>query len=276
VKRLERSPARALFDFVFHAVLRSRAMPAPVAALVVVVGAGIILSGCASRGSVRELDGRVQQIATDLRALREAHDAGVRETSSLGLELRTLSGRLRETDARLREAGDRIATLGNRLAAAETSLRELVTAVEAIPRTAPPAPAALVPERTPSRESSVPAEQVFAGALKTFQTGEHGQAVLELTDFIARYPKHPLAARAQLWIGQAYFRQRDYRQALIEYRKAVDAASDPTAAADAWLRIGQAYAALRERPAAAAAWQRVVREYPESEAAGRARALLRK
>ena len=251
-------------------------MPRPVAALVVVVGTAIIVSGCASRGSVRALDGRVQQISKDLKALREAHDAGIRETSSLGLEMRTLSGRLRETDTRLREAGDRITTLGNRLAAAETSLRELITAVEAMPRTPPPAPAAVAPERTSPREASVAAEQVFAGALKTFQSGEHGQAVLELTDFIAKYPKHPLAARAQLWIGEAYFRQRDYRQALVEYRKAMDAAPDPTAAADAWLKIGQTYSALRERPAAAAAWQRVVREYPESEAAGRARVLLRK
>ena len=47
-------------------------------------------------------------------------------------------------------------------------------------------------------------------------TAELALAVLELTDFVGRYPKHPLAARAQLWIGEAYFRQRDYRQALLE------------------------------------------------------------
>jgi TolA-binding protein len=42
------------------------------------------------------------------------------------------------------------------------------------------------------------------------------------------------------------------------------------------LKIGQAYASLRQRPAATAAWQRVMREYPRTEAAGQARSFLRK
>lgn len=221
----------------------------------------------------------MDQVAKDLAALRSQQEAAGRETSALVVELRISSGRLRDTDARLRDAADRIAALGNRVAAAETSLREVINAVEALPRTpAPPARTGVAPpERSPVREVSVAAEQAFAGALKTFQTGEHGQAVLELMDFVGKYPNHPLAARAQLWIGEAYLKQRDYRQALVEFRKAVDAAPpESSAAAAAWLKIGQAYAALRERPAANAAWQRVLREYPETEAAGRARTLLRK
>ncbi len=220
----------------------------------------------------------MDQVAADLAELRSQQEAAGRETSALVVELRTLSGRLRDTDAHLRDAADRIAALGNRVAAAETSLREVINAVEARPRTpAPPARTSVAPpERLPVHEASIAAEQAFAGALKTFQTGEHGQAVLELMDFVGKYPKHPLVARAQLWIGDAYFKQRDYRQALVEFRKAVDAAPPGSAAADAWLKIGQAYAALRERPAATAAWQRVLREHPETEAAGRARTLLRK
>ena len=252
-------------------------MQRPVAALFLVAAAGLLLSACATRGSVRAVDARVQQVTKDLAELRAQHDMAARETAAATLDLRTLGGRLRDTEMRLRDTIDRVAALGNRIAATETSLREVITAVEALPRT-PAAAAAVVPppERSASAESSGAAEQAFAGALKTFRTGEHGQAVLELTDFLTKFPGHPLSARAQLWIGEAYYRQRDYRQALLEFRKAVEGAPDRSAAADAWLKIGQTYAALRERPAATAALQRVVREYPDSEAAGRARTLLRK
>ena len=43
--------------------------------------------------------------------------------------------------------------------------------------------------------------------------------MLDFIDFIAKYPKHPLAANAQYWIGEAYWAQRDYRQALVEFEK---------------------------------------------------------
>jgi tol-pal system protein YbgF len=246
-------------------------------ALVIVMGATLVLSACATRGSVREVAARLNQVGKDIAEVRRQQETAGRDNASTMVELRTLSGRLRDTETRLRDTIDRVAAVGNRVAATEASLRELVTAVEAIPRAAaPPAPANVAPERPGGGESSVGAEWAFAAALKTFRSGEHGQAVLELMDFVGKYPTHPLAARAQLWIGEAYFKQRDYRQALLEYRKAVEGAPDPTAAADAWLKIGQAYAALRERPAAAASWKRVLREYPESEAAGRARTLLRR
>ena len=241
-------------------------------ALTIVWSIFIVLSGCATRGSVRDVGARVDQVSKEVAELRRSQDASTRETAALVIEIRTLSARFRDTEARLREASDRITTLGNRIAAAESSVRELGTMVEALPRVSASPP----PDRPADRGSAVGAEQAFATALKTFHVGELGQAVLELTDFVNRYPRHPLVARAQLWIGEAYFKQRDYRQALIEFRKAVDAAPDSSVAADGWLKIGQTFGMLRERPAANEALQRVVREYPDTEAAGRARSLLRR
>jgi tol-pal system protein YbgF len=240
----------------------------------ILLSLALLLSACATRGGVRELSDRIDQMQKDVVELRRLQDGTGRDSAAAVVEVRNLAGRLREMETRLRDTIDRVASLGNRVAAAEASVRELVTAVEALPRT-PPAPQSAVPD-APTSAETLSAERAFATALKTFRSGEHGQAVLELTDFVGRYPKHPLAARAQLWIGEAYFKQRDYRQALLEYRKAVEAAPDSIAAADAWLKIGQAYAALRERPAAAEAWQRVLRDYPTSEAAGHARTFLRK
>jgi TolA-binding protein len=228
--------------------------------------------GCATRSSVREVSARVDGLAKDVANLRQQQDGLSKGLGATSNEVQALNVRLTHTDSRLREVGDRVQTLGNRIAATESSIREAIGALEALAKPAPVPP----PGASPPRESSYNVEQAFAAALKTFTSGEYGQAVLELLDLIAKRPEHPLAARAQLWIGEAYFRQRDYRQALLEYRKAVDFASDASVIADGWVKIGQTHAMLRQRAEAAAAWQRVLREYPDTEAAGRARSLLRK
>jgi len=132
------------------------------------------------------------------------------------------------------------------------------------PQVAPPAPAA-------SRAGNP--EQEYNAALATFRSREHGQAVLDFIDFIAKYPKHALAGNAQYWIGEAYWAQRDYRQALVEFEKVSE--YGPGKAPDALVKIGLCHARLRNASRAEQAWQRVVREYPKSEAAVLAQSLLR-
>jgi tol-pal system protein YbgF len=122
--------------------------------------------------------------------------------------------------------------------------------------------------------SAKSAEQLFSAAMANFRAQEPGQAVLELTDLIARFPDHKLAPAAQLWIGEAYYQQRDYRQALIELRRVLDAYPKSPQVADALLKSGLCHRALGDRAAARTAWEQVVRDHSSSAAAGQARSLL--
>jgi len=139
------------------------------------------------------------------------------------------------------------------------------------PRVPPPPSPTLVPAKPAQRAAGNP-EQEYAAALATYRAREHGQAVIDFMDFIAKYPKHPLAANAQYWIGEAYWAQRDYRQALIEFEKVFE--RGPAKAPDALLKIGLCYLRLNDVPRAQQAWQRVVNEYPKSESASMARSLI--
>jgi len=140
------------------------------------------------------------------------------------------------------------------------------------------------PPRRPRRPAPPPrpetrrpdeAEQAYNAALALFRAREHGQAVLDLLDFIAKYPTHRLAPSAQYWIGEAYYLQRDYRQALLEFQRVIEMAPTSPKAADALLRIGLSLhqpARRHARPASVAARGPRV---PGHRVAGRARALLR-
>ena len=151
------------------------------------------------------------------------------------------------------------------------------------PAPAPPptglAPAPSAPPSTPGAAALKPArkgggspEQEYAAALATYRAREHGQAVIDFLDFIAKYPKHPLAGNAQYWIGEAYWAQKDYRQALVEFEKVF--AHGPQKAPDAQVKIGMCYLRLGDAQRAQQAWQKVINEYPKSESASLARSLM--
>jgi len=141
---------------------------------------------------------------------------------------------------------------------------------------APTPPVAAPPPLERPREAQTPRaiapEQVYNTALQTFRSREHGQAVLDFLDFIAKYPRHPLAANAQYWIGEAYYAQRDYRQALVEFQKVFE--YGPAKAPDALVKMGLCWVKLRDVRRAQDLWQRALREYPRSEAAATAQQLL--
>ena len=258
--------------------------------------AAVLGGGCATRASVHEIRADVDKVRGEVTEVRVAQDLVSADLARALAELRSLDARAAETQQTVRDAASEVVRLRTRLQSTEDELRQSRLGAPARPATPPAAPAVVTPA-PPARAPLIttpqvalptpteteisrapkddPAEQAFAAARNTFRAREHGQAVLDFLDFIARHPKHPLAPSAQYWIGEAYYVQRDYPQALIEFNHVLQMAPTAPAAADALLRIGLCHANLREPAPAAAAWQRIVSEYPRSEAAGKARSFLR-
>ena len=235
---------------------------------------------------------------TDLRQAQEATALGLARTTAEG---RALPPMIAEVAAVLKERSDEVARLRARVEAIEAEARAAkspppppapvapapvapppapvakppaaVARVVPPPVKPPPAPRGERPREAPARAES--AEQAYAAALATFRAREHGQAVLDFLDFIAKHPRHPLVANAQYWIGEAYYVQRDYRQALAEFQKVQEVAPGSAKAADALLKIGLCQRNLRDEARARQTWQRVVRDFPHSEAAIKARGFLK-
>ena len=130
------------------------------------------------------------------------------------------------------------------------------------------------PPPAPPSASAPSPEKMYAAAMASFQAEEHGQAVLEWTDLTRRFPEHPLASNAQYWIGEAYYRQRDFRQALLEFRRVIDGYPKSQQIPEALLKIGLCHRALKDVPRAREAWEQLTAEYPTTSAASQARALL--
>ncbi|MBI2155737.1 MAG: tetratricopeptide repeat protein [Candidatus Rokubacteria bacterium] len=235
----------------------------------------VLAAGCASRGSVRELRADVTALAAELAGVRAAQTSAARDLARAQEELTVLDARLGAIGTSVGAVAADVARLAGRVDAADAALRETRARVDALPAAAPP-PAERRPApraRPAPPQTAESAEQAYAAALATFRAREHGQAVLDFLDFIAKHPRHALAGNAQYWIGEAYYVQRDHRQALAEFQKVLELGAGKVA--DALVKIGLCYVNLRDIPRARAAWRRVVREHGDSGAAATARGLLR-
>jgi tol-pal system protein YbgF len=258
----------------------------------------LLATGCATRSSVNRLRADVAVMRAELTDLRQAQEATALGLARTTAEGQALAPRIAEVAAALKDRSDEIARLRARVEAIEAEARAAkapppapvapapvapppppvakppaVARVVPPPVQPPPAPRGQRPREAPARTESP--EQAYAAALATFRAREHGQAVLDFLDFIAKYPRHSLVANAQYWIGEAYYVQRDYRQALAEFQKVPEVAPGSAKAADALLKIGLCQRNLRDEARARQTWQRVMRDFPQSEAALKARGFLK-
>ncbi|MEX2224448.1 MAG: tol-pal system protein YbgF [Candidatus Rokuibacteriota bacterium] len=200
----------------------------------------------------------VGKLAGEMRALDAQAAFLVGETKASATEREQVKQAIQQQDGALR---------GLRSALDETNQK---VATLSVPPPASPAAKPLVPP--PGREVS--AEKLYATAMTSFRADEHGQAVLEFTELIDRFPRHNLAASAQYWIGEAYYRQRDFNQAATEFQKVPDLYPQSQPVAESLLKLGMCYRALHDLPRARETWARVVKSHPRTEAATQARALL--
>jgi tol-pal system protein YbgF len=218
------------------------------------------------RGDLQALRRQVAALeAADRRATaeREAGEARGRETQDV------LAQRLTTVERRVEELGDGLtglevgtAALAEQFARLEAGTAAAVSPPRARPGTRQPGP-------------SISAEELFDRGMESYRAGELGQAVLDFEEFADKHPGHPLTPSAHFWIGEAYFRSRDFEQAASRYQKAIELAATGDRTPDALLRLGLALRSLHREDRAREVWARLLREFPDSDAAVRARAVVR-
>lgn len=257
-------------DATFPRVLRSPRMIRATAVACLLV---ILSSGCATRGSVRQVAADVRAARAELAALRQAQEGVSTQLGELSAAVRTSHATTEGLQKALTTTAADVAHVMVRVEATEEAIKQVRELVAARAAAAPPPPPPSPPE--PPQDKRVgSAENTYAAGLANFWAREYGQAVLDFVELVTRHPKHPLAPSAQFWIGEAYFRQHDYRQALSEFQKVSDWESPNPKAADALVKTGLCYGHLREESRARDAWQRVLWEFPGSPAAMEASRLL--
>ena len=102
------------------------------------------------------------------------------------------------------------------------------------------------------------------------------QAIRQFRDFLKKYPRSPLAANAQYWLGEVMYSSKNYRGAIDEFVVVLEQYGDSSKAPDAAIKLGYSFYEMKNWVYARRTLQDIIRNFPKTQAAGLAEARLSK
>jgi tol-pal system protein YbgF len=260
--------------------------------IALVLGAlGIAAAGCASttggsqlQADVDALQQQVWKLQKDNAALsQQVAQAGAvsapaapdQSAAELRARLDTVAREVQVLRTRADESDQRLSALADELRAARETLETIARAQSAqAAQSAPGDPAQAPP--TAAAPGGVPGgADLYRQGYSDYARGNFDRALLELEEFIRLHPADDLADDAQYLVGEVYFSQQKYPEAVGAYDRLLKDQAAGERAASAYLKKGLALLEMNRTADAVIQLQHVVTAYPKSEEARIARERLR-
>jgi tol-pal system protein YbgF len=116
---------------------------------------------------------------------------------------------------------------------------------------------------------------LYDDAYAAFKRGNLKTAKSKFKKFIAAFPNSDYKVNALFWIGECYYKAKDYAEAIIKYDEIVAAYPQHPKAASALLKQGFAFLQLGDTTDGKLILEKVVRKYPGSDQAEIAKRKLK-
>jgi tol-pal system protein YbgF len=251
--------------------------------LVATVGAGCLPGTVAQRNDLEEMKRRL--------AVVEQATVSSQPEQSLSKRLEVQSGKLADLQAEvdgLRVELQRVAGQYEEAAHQREQLHELLTVLRGeLELKVAHLEERLVAKKTtvsrnldPSqvnKQSDAGAKVQYEAALKLIQKqNRFADGRKGLQRFLRDYPKHELTVNAVYWIGEAYYGEKQYEKAILQFLDVIQKYPKHAKASAALLKQGLAFGVLGEKATETALLQQVISDYPKSPAAKKAKSLLKK
>ena len=199
-----------------------------------------------------------------------------RALDSAQAEQRTLKGQVEELQHALRagerrerdlyrDLSDRITAVDAKVQALQTAQAAAAVSAASVPPTANPAPTT----------APITDKDVYQTALEHLKAREYGTAEKAFQDFMLAYPQSTLVDNAQYWLGEAYYVEHRFQDALGAFQRLLKEYPESRKVPDALLKIGYAYQELKRYREAREALARLVKTYPDASATAEARVRLK-
>jgi len=123
-------------------------------------------------------------------------------------------------------------------------------------------------------KKSIDKEQIYSEAYRIFKDGNYGVAREKFAEFLKSFSDTEYSDNAQFWIGECYYFDGKYEEAILEYEKVVRNYPDGNKVPNALLKQALSFLKLEDKSSSKLLLQRVIKEYPNTNAARIARAKL--
>jgi tol-pal system protein YbgF len=189
-------------------------------------------------------------------------------------------GKLDELDKRIATLNKSVEEWENKIAAESKAAKgEAETGAEKSPAVpTPPAQGAPTTGQVPSQKAEPEGKKVIASpdeaykkAYEQFTKGNVEGAKADFKRFLEVYPKSKYAENAHYWLGECYFAEKKYEEAILEFDEVIKKYPKGNKAPDALFRQGIAFLEMKDTINAKLILKEVIKRFPKSDQAKRAR-----
>jgi len=258
----------------------------------------LLLTGCASTGDLDAMRSEINQLkresfelkkeTADLRkqtagtvredsfnAIRESQAALYSQVNEQSREVQVLRGRFDEykffMDKAMKESSIERDLLRSQINSLEARVKELSERLAKSIDARPPA----AEQKPPAEEGGEKASEVkktedngpaalYESAYASFKGKKYKEAREKFNALISKYPKDGLVGNAHFWIGESYFAEKDFENAILAHETLIKSYPRNDKIPSALYKQGLSFMELGDKKTAKVIFDKLIEKYPDS------------
>ncbi len=209
------------------------------------------------------------------KTMQDVQANGGARLDSMSTQVQGVSDNLEEVKARLGKINQQMADTQTVLQSIDAKLSGGTPAPGPGGAANPSVPPGFSLANPPAPGAAPSADVLYSNGLRDYTGGKYNLARQEFLDYLKYYPDTDLTSNAQFYIGEIYYAQKQYEDAVAAYDKVLQNYPKSFKQAPARLKRGVALVELGQKAAAIREFREVIRRFPGTEEERRARAKLR-
>jgi tol-pal system protein YbgF len=208
----------------------------------------------------------------NLEALRKGTADMQANLDSMRVDVQVMTGKVDDLGVAAKKPFDDISLLKEDTSKSVASMEQRMNKLEAALEQLNLKFAALVK----SVEQPPDPEKLYKQALDTFKSGEVVKAREMFDKLNAQFPDSKLAANVRYWIGESYYQEKNYEQAVLEFQRVMKEYPGKEKVPAAMLKQGFAFKELGDTKSARFVVKELIEQYPKAEEIPAAKEFLLK
>lgn len=211
------------------------------------------------RSSTRDdVDKTIKSSQKDIDDVRKSTAELQASLEGVRVDMQVLSGKLDDAGVAAKKPADDLALLKEdierRFTALDDKFTRLAKDMDELKKT----------QAEAKKEPEKP-EALYQGGLDLLKKGETAKAREQLQKFLELYPKNDLAANAHYWIGETWYQEKKYEQAILEFQDVIKNYPDKEKVAAALLKQGLAFHEIKDDKSARYVLRKLAEDYAGTE-----------
>ena len=203
------------------------------------------------------------KVMTDLKAAMDALDRAARKTGAdLAVDLERAQGELANLKGQLEVVNHKLDAADKAQSDRDKKLEEVVGWKSAREK------------QLQAAEHPTDKAAIYQLALKKLEAGETARARELFGEFLQKFKSDNYAPNAQYWLGETYYAERRFNDAIVEFKKVLDGWKSAEKTPDALLKIGMSFQAQGDCQNAVLFFDEVVSTHRASSASKAAKEKL--